>query len=325
MTRRTSIIPTHGAAGAGATACPCNAEGARCSPPTPFSTPLDRRRWLCAMAAVASGWAWPAAATPGWPPLRIGLAPYLPAPRLMLLFRPLREHLEGRLARPVQFYTARDFLRLAADTRARAFDAAMLPAHLAALALSDWGYHPLSGTLSATQVILLVRKEGPVRAATDLRGQAIGTLDAMSLVATVALRWLTEQGLALGTGAQAVRVAVQPTVSSALHALARGEVAAVAVAEAQLHNLSADTPIDHRRLVELRDIPGPVFVASPSLPDTLRPALAQALLSFQPDPEAPLTAANTRHHALEPKALTGLQAYVEVARRLMDEPGGTAR
>ncbi|MFN3415827.1 MAG: phosphate/phosphite/phosphonate ABC transporter substrate-binding protein [Caldimonas sp.] len=277
------------------------------------------------MAAAACGWACPAAATPGGPPLRIGLAPYLPAPRLMLLFRPLREHLEAQLARAVQFYTARDFRQLAADTRARVFDAAMLPAHLAALAMSDWGYLPLSGTLAHTQVILLVRKDSPVQTAQDLRGQAIGTLDPLSLVAAVALRWLTEQGLALGTGAQAVRVAVQPTVSSALHALARGEVAAVAVAEAQLHNLSADTPIDHRRLVELRDIPGPVFVASPTLPDVQRLALVRALLSFQPDPAAALTAANTRHHALEPTALANLQAYVQVARRLMSEPTGTAR
>lgn len=54
-------------------------------------------------------------------------------------------------------------------------------------------------------------------------------------------------------------------------------------------------------------------------------ALAQALPGFPPDPDAPLTAANTRHHALEPKALASLQAYVQVARRLMDEPAGTAR
>jgi ABC-type phosphate/phosphonate transport system substrate-binding protein len=281
--------------------------------------PPDRRRWLQALAAALATQAWPHLATAQDRSLRIGLAPYLPAPRLMLQFRPLREHLEARLARPVQFYTARDFRGLAEDTRNHAFDAVMLPAHLAALALSDWGYQPLSGTLSATQVLILVRKDGPVRTATDLRGRAIGTLDALSLVAGVALRWLGEQGLALGAGPQAVRVAVQPTVSSALHALARGEVAAVAVAEAQLRNLSADTPIDHARLVELRDIPGPIFVAAPALPLADRRALSSALLSFEPDANTPNTAANTRHHALDPAALAGLQAYVQVARRLMDE------
>jgi len=284
-----------------------------------MKTSPDRRRCLQALAAGLATSAWPAFAAPDRP-LRIGLAPYLPAPRLMLQFRPLREHLEAHLARPVQFYTARDFRGLAEDTRSRTFDAVMLPAHLAALALSDWGYQPLSGTLAATQVIILVRKDGPVRTAADLRGQAIGTLDALSLVASVALRWLGEQGLELGTGPQAVQVSIQPTISSALHALARGDVAAVAAGEAQLRGLSADTPIDHHRLVELRDIPGPIFVASPTLPVTDRRALASALLSFQPDTSAPNTAANTRHHALDPAALASLKAYVQVARRLMDEP-----
>jgi phosphonate transport system substrate-binding protein len=279
----------------------------------------DRRRWILALGAALATQAWPSLATAQDRPLRIALAPYLPAPRLMLQFRPLREHLEAQLARPVQFYTARDFRSLAEDTRSHAFDAVMLPAHLAALALSDWGYQPLSGTLSATQVLILVRRDGPVHAAADLRGRAIGTLDALSLVATVALRWLGEQGLAVGTGAQAVRVAVQPTVSSALHALARGEVAAVAVAEAQLRSLSADTPIDHARLVELRDIPGPAFVATPALALTDRLALSSALLSFQPDPNAPNTAANTRHHALDPAALASLRAYVDAAHKLMEE------
>ena len=279
----------------------------------------DRRRWLQSLCAALAAQAWPSLASAQGRPLRIGLAPYLPAPRLMLQFRPLREHLEAQLARPVQFYTARDFRGLAEDTRNHAFDAVMLPAHLAALAMSDWGYQPLSGTLSATQVLILVQKDGPVRTAADLRGRSIGTLDALSLVAGVALRWLDEQGLELGTGPQAVQVSVQPTISSALHALARGEVAAVAAGEAQLRGLSADTPIDHRRLVELRDIPGPIFVAAPTLPLTDRRALGSALLSFQPDTNAPNTAANTRHHALDPAALANLQAYVQVARRLMDE------
>mgnify|MGYP005754814161 FL=1 len=278
-----------------------------------------RRFWLQSLCAALALQAWPSLTRAQGSPLRIGLAPYLPAPRLMLQFRPLREHLETHLARPVQFYTARDFRALAEDTRGHAFDAVMLPAHLAALALSDWGYQPLSGTLAATQVLILVRKDGPVHTAADLRGRSIGTLDALSLVASVALRWLGEQGLELGTGPQAVRVSVQPTISSALHALARDEVAAVAAGEAQLRGLSADTPIDHRRLVELRNIPGPVFVAAPTLPLADRRALSSALLAFQPDTNAPSTAANTRHHALDPAALADLQAYVQVARRLMNE------
>jgi phosphonate transport system substrate-binding protein len=282
-------------------------------------TSPDRRRCLQALGVTLAAPAWPSLAAAPDRPLRIGLAPYLPAARLMLQFRPLREHLEAQLARPVQFYTARDFRGLAEDARAHAFDAAMLPAHLAALALSDWGYLPMSGTLSATQVLILVRKDGPVRTAADLRGRAIGTLDALSLVAGVALRWLGEQGLALGSGAQAVRVAVQPTVSSALHALDRGEVAAVAVAEGQLRGLSADTPVDHTNLATLRNIPGPLFVAAPALPLADRRALSQALLNFRPDPNAPETAANTRHHPLDPDALANLRAYVDAARKLMEE------
>lgn len=278
-----------------------------------MTTPTSRRQWLLAAAALGSPLL-PARlhAQAAGPALTLALAPFLSPAALLQAFRPLREHLEQRLARPVEMLTARDFRSLCEAAIAQRHDATMLPAHLARLAVTDWGHHPLAATIDALQVQVLVHRDGPVRSAADLRGAAVGMLDPFALTAAVGRLWLQQQGLE-----GSARVLTMPSINSALFALDRGEVAAVVASQTQLLSLPAGTPRSERVLATLRDIPGPVYVARAGLPAAEREALRQALMSFTPDPARPTTAANARPHPIDAAAWARLDALAAIARRAL--------
>lgn len=274
--------------------------------------PLARRHALMALAALAVAGAAPLRAAE---PLRIALAPFLSPAALLQAHRPLREHLERTLQRPVEMLTAKDFRSLMESTRRREQDVVMLPAHLARLAMLDWQYQQVAGTLQTLDVLVLVKDAGPVRAPADLRGRAVGMLDALALTATVGRQWLAAQGLAEGTS-----IIEQSSINSALYALDREEVAAIVAGRTQLHNLPPSTPRGERVLATLRDIPGPVYVARPGLPADELAELRRAMLSFQVDPALQGSAANSAPKLLDAATLAALDPYVEIARRAL---GGT--
>jgi len=247
---------------------------------------------------------------------RIALPPFLSPVTLMRAFEPLRTHLEAELARPVQFFTVRDFRELAHAARDSDFDALLLPAHLAALAVSDWGGQALSATLAQTEVQLLVRQDATHRVPQDLAGLDVGMLDPMSLVATVALQWLIDEGL--WQGPRRVTIRVQPSVNTALLKLERGELAGVFLAASQLRGQIADLPGERRVLASLPDIPGPIFVAGAKVSTADMQALRQALLNFDPDVTGDRTAANTRHIPFDESLQRRLRAFVQAARHQLD-------
>lgn len=278
-----------------------------------MSADLRRRGLLsAALAAPALLGARAVRAQAGPTPLSIALAPFLSPAALLAAFRPLREHLERRLARPVEMVTAKDFRSLCETVRTQREDVAMMPAHLARLAIADWGYQPLVATLDSFQTIVVVRRDSPVRTPADLRGAVVGTLDALSLTATVGQLWLREQGLA-----DSVTVQTVPSINSALFSLDRGELGAVIAGDTQLAGLPPTTPRTERVLATVRDAPGPVYVARGSLPAIELDALRAAMIAFTPDPARPATAANARLHAVEPALLARLDPLAAIARRVL--------
>ena len=112
-----------------------------------------RRRSLiaAALAAPALLVARAVRAQAGPAPLSISLAPFLSPAALLAAFRPLREYLERSLARPVEMVTAKDFRSLCETVRTQRQEVAMMPAHLARLAIADWNYRPLVATLDSFQ------------------------------------------------------------------------------------------------------------------------------------------------------------------------------
>lgn len=276
---------------------------------------MDHRLNRRMMLGAAAGLALPAIgvrAQPGGAPLSISLAPYLSPNALLAAFRPLREHLERTLRAPVEMLSARDFRSQTESVRAGQHDAALMPAHVARLAMLDWKHALLAATLDTLRVQVLVRQDSTVQRPADLRGQRIGMADALSLTATVGRQWLREQGLA-----DTVEVVTMPSVNSALHALDRRELAMAIAGESQLMALPPETPRSHRVLASVGAIPGPMYVAQPGLPEARRDALRAALLSFVPDPARPQTAANARLHLPDAALLTRLDPLAAIARQVL--------
>ncbi len=281
---------------------------------SPARTAALRRRALLALALPATLAALrPARAAAG--PLRITLAPFLSPAALLAAFRPLREHLQRELQRPVEMGTAKDFRTLAEETQRGEHPVVQLPAHLARLAMVDWRHALVAAPAERVTVLVLVKAGGPVRTPADLKGRTVGMLDAMSLTATVGRRWLLEQGLAAETTVQAL-----PSVNSGLFALDRGEVQAVVAGDTQLATLPPNTPRGEAVLAAITDIPAPIYVASPSLPAAELAALRAAMMRFVPDPARPHTAANSALRGIEPERLAQLDGLAAIARQVLATP-----
>ncbi len=267
-----------------------------------------RRRGLAALAA----WLGSAGAASADSPLRIGLAPFLSPAALMAAFRPMREHLERSLARPVEMVTAKDFVSLVEATRRGDYDAVLLPAHVARLAVADWRFEPLAHVNQPVSVQVLVRAGGPIKSVPDLRGGRAGMLDALSLTAAVGRQWLQEQGLAAS-----VTVQVLPSINSAMIALDRGDVELVVAGASQLVALPDSTPRTERVLATVREIPGPVYVSHPRLAPAERAALRAALAAFRPDPSRPATTTNALLQPVTAEQLAKLEPFAAQARRAL--------
>jgi phosphonate transport system substrate-binding protein len=274
------------------------------------SLPLTRRRSLATIAALGSAALSPLRAAGA--PLRVGLVPYMSPTVLLNAFRAVREHLERSLERPVEMLTAKDFRSLVEATARNEFDMVLLPAHVARLAMVDWRFEPVAGTVDALQVQVLVKGSGPVRAAADLKGQSAGMLDALSLTGTVGIKWLQDQGLAADVKVQAL-----PSINSAMFALERGEVAMVVAGTTQLLMLPANTPRSERVLATIRDIPGPIYVARPGLPAAELARLRAAMTAFKPDASLPGTAPNSVLRPVSAAELAALDPFVAIARQAL--------
>lgn len=266
------------------------------------STP--RRRVLLAAAVLLAAPARAAA-----PPLRIALAPFLSPTALLTAFRPLREHLERELGRGVELYSAKDFRHLLDETRRAEHDVVQLPAHLARLAMADWGWRQVAGTVDRLDVLLLVRRGGPVVDLAALKGRRIGMLDPLSLTATVGRRWLEQQGL------EDVQVLPVPSINSGLISLDRGEIEMLVAGRTQLATLPATTPRTERVFATIGDIPGPVYIARPTLADAELESLRTAMGRFRPDPAHETSAANATLRPLDDARLAALDPFAAIARR----------
>jgi phosphonate transport system substrate-binding protein len=208
--------------------------------------------------------------------------------------------------------TAKDFRSLVDETRRLQHDIVQLPAHLARLAIVDWHYEQLAGTVELLDVLVLVKADGPIREAAALRGGRAGMLDPLSLTATVGRRWLQQQGLAGD-----VEVVALPSINSALFALDHGEVAMVVAGRTQLAALPAATPRTERVFATIGDIPGPIYIARPGLGDDDLRHLRVAMASFQPDPTRPLSAPNSALRPLAASRLAALDPYAAIARQAL--------
>jgi phosphonate transport system substrate-binding protein len=242
----------------------------------------------------------------------VALPPFLSPAALLQAYRPLREHLERTLQRPVEMVTAKDFRTMAEAARRGEYDVALLPAHIARVAMTDWRFEQVAATVEQIDVLVLVKAGGPVRSNADLTGRPVGLLDELSFTGTVGRKWLQDQRLE-----GAVTVTTLPSVNSSLFALDRGEVAAIVASNAQLATLPAGTPRGQELLARIGGIPGPIYVARPGLGAAETTALRAAMASFTPDAARPQTAANSSLRPLDAARLATLDGYASIARQVL--------
>lgn len=275
--------------------------------PSRPAAPPTRRRLLLAGAALIG-----AAATAATAPLRIALSPFLSPAALLTVFRPLREHLQRELGQPVEMVSAKDFRHLLDETRRLEHDVVQLPAHLARLAMVDWGWRQVAGTLESVDVQLLVKTGSPVLEPTALKGRRIGMLDPLSLTATVGRRWLQQQGLE-----HEVEVVQVPSINSGLISLDRGEIVMLVAAASQLNALPATTPRTERVFAGIGRIPGPLYIARPTMDGDTLVRIRAAMTAFRPDPARGASASNTVLRPVDDARLAALDPFVAVLRRTL--------
>lgn len=240
----------------------------------------SRRRALRLAGAVALAAALPRAAASS-APLRVGLIPYLSTRSLITLYEPLREHLERVLHRPVQLYSAHDFRALALNARAGEYDIALLPPHIARIAVDDWGLRMLVRFAQSSEVQLLALSAASPEAPLDLHGARIAAIDPLSLTALILRDWLAENDLVVGRDVEIVYVR---SIASGLVALERGDASALVGAIGMLRDVVEGDGGRVRVLESLASIPTPAFVARQHRADDEFARLQAALLSFVPAP-----------------------------------------
>lgn len=243
--------------------------------------------------------------------LRGVLVPYLSTRTLLAVHEPIRRHLQAHLGRPVEFFTARNMLLLARSVRAHEQPLALVPAHMARLAASDWGYSVLALPTEDSAIELIARRPSRLDTPATLRGRRIATADPLALATLVLQRWLRTQQLT-----EAVELVEIPLLNAALIALERGEVDVMLMASGQLRTIEDLEPRGIVTIANLGRTARPCWTAAPELPPAEAAAVRQALLTYTPA-DRPGAAGGASFIEATAQRLDAYEPYAAQLRRLL--------
>jgi phosphonate transport system substrate-binding protein len=254
--------------------------------------------------------------------LRIGLVPYLSTRAMVSVFEPLRSHLEARLARPARLFTAADFRALADNARLGEYALALLPPHLARIAVADWRHALVARSALTADLILYARRDAPPALPAGLRGQRIAALDPVSLTSLALQRWLAQQGLQTGRD---VFIDHMRSITSAVIAVQRGDAIAVVGSSAQMRDMAPAETADLVPVATLATVPTVAFVAHAAVPPAEVEAWRRAVLDFVPPASADPGLSRTRFIAAALQDFEVVETYAQEARRLLAAPRNPKR
>jgi phosphonate transport system substrate-binding protein len=291
----------------------------RCPHPT-----AGRRRWVAALACAGlaptllQAQPGPAAAPPatGAAPLRLGLTPFLSPRSLLVSYEPLRLHLQARLGRPVEFYSARDFRALMQLARQPEQPFTLIPVHLALMLVEDAGFKLLALSSLESPLALWAPADTlrTLSAPGALAGRRVATADSLTLASLRLERWRAEQGLEAS-----LSMRPYPNLGAAVLALGRGEVEAVLAPKAALRELPDGAGAGLQLLVDLGAIPTPCWVAEPGAKAVDSAAFRAALLSFE-GAGAGGRSSEARYVQAVPADLARWRPYAAIARERLRAP-----
>jgi phosphonate transport system substrate-binding protein len=218
-----------------------------------------------------------AAHAAGERPLTLGVVPYLSARSIVQFYKPLQEHLERTLQRPVRLVTAPDYLTFLDKTAKVEYDVVATSPAFGRLAQRETGYLPLLRPQNSLEVLLVTRNDSALHDVAALRGQTIATTDALATLTLAGLRALRERGLVPGRD-----VTVRPTTSHAnsLAAMTRGDAVAAITSATALKQVSQAVVAPVRVLAVLSTTTPLLYLASPALAAPEVEALRRTMVEF---------------------------------------------
>lgn len=250
---------------------------------------------------------WAATAIAVEPPLSVGIFPYLSARSLLILYQPLRHHLEKELGVPVQFYTAADFKTFVQRTHQHQYQLVITAPHLARLAQVESGYIPLANYTRELYAVIVVARNSPIVSLEDLRGKVVAVPDRLAVIPMIGLQMLRERGLHVDTD---FRLRASQTHGNAVLAVQRGEAQAAVVGSLPLAQLPGEVQRELQTLAQSSPIASQFFLADPGLAPERTEQIARALIGF------PATPSGKRF--IEENGMGGIQAAKESDLKKLD-------
>jgi phosphonate transport system substrate-binding protein len=232
---------------------------------------------LSLMVATAQAAAAPTQDNAKTTPLRFGLLPYMSTQSLLLRYAPLQHYLETTLQRRVKPVTAPNFATYIARARRHEYDIYLTAPHFAALAENQSGYQRISRMLRQLDGTIVVRKNGPIHALTDLREHTFATPDALAIVTFLGEQRLAQRQLTPGRD---VTIETMPSHNAAILAVAGGQADAAVTSEAVLESMPTDVQARITVLEHTDAVPHMMVMASPTLDAAEIAALRAAFLDF---------------------------------------------
>lgn len=209
--------------------------------------------------------------------LVFGVYPYLSSSQIVEQFAPLGEHLAQALGRPVSLRSAPDFERFIERTRAEEYDIIFTAPHMGRLAEKRDGYLPVAQTGYGIVVVVLARKDGPIKKLVDLKGHTLATGAKLSMSYQMVDRELEKHGLTIGRDVRFVNTA---SFSNVLESLVRHEADAGATGTLLWDKAPPEKHQVLHAIWRSQEVPGFLVLAHPRIGAAAIQRLKQALLAF---------------------------------------------
>jgi phosphonate transport system substrate-binding protein len=210
-------------------------------------------------------------------PLTLAVVPYLSARAIVQLYRPLQEHLERALQRPVRLVSAPDYVTYLDKTAKREYDLVATSPAFGRLAQTETGYVPLLRAQNSLEVLLVTPKDSPVQDLASLRGQTIATTDLLATLTLAGQRALKERGLVPGRD---VTVRATSSHANSLAALQRGDAMAAITSATTLRQIPASASEALRVITVLSTTTPLLYLASPALAPAEVETLRRTMMEF---------------------------------------------
>lgn len=248
---------------------------------------MPNKRRIALLTILMSAWG---LAGPGAPPVQaqvndgelvFGAYPLLSPSQTVERFAPLKEHLAKALGMPVALRSAPDFARFIERTRAGEYDIVFTAPHMGRLAEKRDGYLPIAQT-GEVSVVVLTRKDAPVRTLADLQGRSLAVGARLSMTYLIVDHALGKHGLAIGRD---VRFVDPASFSNVIEATVRGEADAGATIGQLWDAASSEQRAQLKEIHRAEPAPGFLILAHARLVPGILGKLRQALFDFK-DTEA---------------------------------------